>query len=106
MKRLFVSNITVNFTHLQEENRIKGSNRVGGRSLTIGGPSNYLPYAPSELLQMGYYKKHVNVIAGVVKNEGSFLTAREFNEMMDRSIFFLLLKLSHVSIIFLFFLNF
>lgn len=77
------------FQHLQDENRVKGANRVGGRSLTIGGPSHYLPYAPSELLQMGYYKKNVKLIAGVVKNEGSFLTAREFNEMNQEQLFLL-----------------
>lgn len=68
----------MSFTRSQEDGRIKGSNRVGGRSLTVGGPSNYLPYEPSELLRMGFYKKDINLMAGNVKNEGTFLTAREF----------------------------
>lgn len=53
---------------------------VGGRSLTIGGPSNYLPFKPNELFQMGSYKRNVRLLAGVVKNEGSFLTASKYNQ--------------------------
>lgn len=53
--------------------RLKGWNRVGGSSLTIGGPSHYLPHSPEELFRRGFYKNNVNLIAGVVKNEGSFL---------------------------------
>lgn len=47
---------------------------VGGRSLTVGGPSNYLPFKPIELLHKGFYKRNVRLLTGVVKDEGTFLT--------------------------------
>lgn len=34
-----------------------------------------MPADPKDLLQMGFYKKNVELIVGVVKNDGSFLAA-------------------------------
>lgn len=61
--------------YLQNENVALGSNKVGGRSLVIGGPSILLPDTPINLMQSGNYPRNISMIAGVTKNEGTFLTA-------------------------------
>ncbi|XP_031635474.1 glutactin-like [Contarinia nasturtii] len=67
--------------------RIRGSNRVGGQSLTVGGPTNFfLPFSPEELLRKGFYKKNVRLIAGVVQNEGSFLTRILYDQLNSLSL--------------------
>lgn len=54
---------------------MNGLNHIGGRSLTIGGPSNFLPDTPRNLLAKGQFQKNIDLIAGVVRNEGSYLAA-------------------------------
>lgn len=46
---------------------------MGGRHLTLGGPTNLLPDSAYEIIRSGKYRKDLAVLAGVVKHEGSFL---------------------------------
>lgn len=52
-----------------------GSNRVGARSLTVGGPSNFLPDTPQNLIDKGFFLRNLSLVAGVVENEGTYLAA-------------------------------
>lgn len=46
---------------------------MGGRRLTFGGPTNLLPDSAYEIIKSGKYRKNLAVLAGVTKNDGSFL---------------------------------
>lgn len=58
---------------------------MGGRSLVIGGPSNLLPDTPINLLQSENYPTNISMIAGVTKDEGTFLTASKRFSFVLRS---------------------
>lgn len=53
-------------------------NNVGGRSLTVGGPSNLLPDTPLNIRRKALYRKDLAVMAGITKNDGTFLTTRKY----------------------------
>lgn len=48
---------------------------MGARSLTVGGPSNFLPDTPRNLIANGFFLRNLSLVAGVVQNEGTFLAA-------------------------------
>lgn len=50
----------------------KGVDTIGGHRMTIGGPSNFLPKTPLELIEAGKIRKNVPMIAGVCKHDGAF----------------------------------
>lgn len=50
-----------------------GIRTIGGHRMTIGGPSNFLPDTPYEILSRGGGRKNIPMIAGVLKHDGGFL---------------------------------
>ncbi|XP_059608241.1 glutactin-like [Phlebotomus argentipes] len=50
-----------------------GIRTIGGHRMTIGGPSNFLPDTPYEILSKGGGRRNLPMMAGVLKNDGGFL---------------------------------
>lgn len=70
-----------------------GSNREGGRSLTVGGSSGFLTDTPQNMLDNGALPEDLPLVAGVVENEGTFLTAATYGTLaplgLDKNFMFL-----------------
>lgn len=54
--------------------------------MTVGGPSNFLPDTPENLLKHGALPNDLSLIAGVVENEGTFLTAAAYDTLKPRNL--------------------
>jgi len=52
-----------------------GVDTVGGHRMTIGGPSNYLPMNPYQIMRAGGGRTNLKMMAGVTKHDGSFAFA-------------------------------
>lgn len=52
---------------------LSGNIALGGRSITIGGPSNFLPDRPENIIKSKNYNKSIPIIIGTTKDDGSFL---------------------------------
>ncbi|KAJ6650003.1 Glutactin [Pseudolycoriella hygida] len=50
-----------------------GPLKLGARSISIGGPSNYLPDLPQKIVSSPQYNKSVPMIVGTTKDDGSYL---------------------------------
>lgn len=46
---------------------------LGGRSLSIGGPTNLLPDTPQNIVDSGQYNKSIAIMTGVNKHDGSWV---------------------------------
>lgn len=53
--------------------------KVGGRSLSIGGPSNFLPDLPEKIVSSPQYKKTIPMIIGTTKDDGSYVATGLIN---------------------------
>ncbi|XP_055691178.1 uncharacterized protein LOC129794451 [Lutzomyia longipalpis] len=49
-----------------------GQNQIGGHRVTIGGPSNFLPANPFDIMSSGGGRRNLRMMAGATKNEGTF----------------------------------
>uniref|UniRef100_A0A1B0CZT2 Carboxylic ester hydrolase n=1 Tax=Phlebotomus papatasi TaxID=29031 RepID=A0A1B0CZT2_PHLPP len=49
-----------------------GQNAIGGHRITIGGPTNFLPTNPFEIMSSGGGRRNLRMMTGVTKNEGTF----------------------------------
>lgn len=57
---------------------------MGGRSLTIGGPSNLIPDTPLNIRRQALYRKDLAVMTGITKDDGTYLTTRNcFFQFME-----------------------
>lgn len=50
-----------------------GALYLGGRSLSIGGPTNLLPDTPQNIIDSGQYNKSIAIMTGVNKHDGSWV---------------------------------
>lgn len=50
---------------------------MGGRCMTLGGPTNLLPESAYDIVRSGQYRRDLAVMAGTLKHEGSFLVVGE-----------------------------
>lgn len=73
----YLIDLVLFFLDIQKENFINGVNNVGGRSLTVGGPSNLVPETPLSIRRKALYRKDLAVMAGITKHDGTYLTTRK-----------------------------
>ncbi|XP_058065428.1 glutactin-like [Anopheles bellator] len=59
--------------HTLDRMQDQGHNNVGGSGMVVGGPTNFLPASPFNLLRTGQVRKDVRLMAGVTKHDGSFM---------------------------------
>ena len=52
---------------------------VGGARLTIGGPTNFLPQTPYQIMRSGGGRRNIPVMAGVTKHDGTFSLAGAYD---------------------------
>lgn len=51
---------------------------LGGRSLSLGGPTNLLPDLPTNLAH-NQYKKNISLIVGTTRDDGSYVATGKLN---------------------------
>lgn len=63
------------FLHFSKKaNSLRAKKRpLGGRSLTIGGPTNFLPDLPDKIVTSSAYNKSIPIIIGSTKDDGSYI---------------------------------
>lgn len=55
-----------------------GNMYLGGRSLSIGGPTNLLTDTPQNIVDSGRYNKSIAILNGVTKHDGSWVATGIF----------------------------
>lgn len=58
---------------------IDGKLLTGGRSISIGGPSNFLPDTPQKIVSSGTYNKSIRIIIGTTRDDGDYAATGEFD---------------------------
>lgn len=60
---------------------MNGIRSVGGRGMTIGGPTNLFPAIPFDIRRSGNYRKDIDVMTGVTRHDGSAVVASLYLDM-------------------------
>ncbi|XP_062562509.1 glutactin-like isoform X2 [Armigeres subalbatus] len=64
----------------------KGLGDVGGNRLTVGDINGYLPQTPWDVMKSGKMRQNLPMMAGVVKNEGTFLLTTVYDSLKNRGL--------------------
>ncbi|EAT48045.2 AAEL000918-PA, partial [Aedes aegypti] len=72
--------------HKTRTTATKGLGDVGGNRLTVGDFHGYLPQKPWEQIKAGKVRPNVPMMAGVVKQEGTFLLTTIYDALKSRGL--------------------